>query len=69
LLHLSLGSTGYITPAPLELIFSDVWGSTPFFSDDFYYFIIFVGVHTKYGIILLLRSLMSSLLFINFKLW
>jgi histone deacetylase 1/2 len=48
-LRLSLGPTGHKTSAPLELIFSDVWGPAPLFSSDGYrYFVIFVDVHTKY---------------------
>jgi hypothetical protein len=31
---LSLRPTGYKTIAPLDLIFSDVWGPTPMFSSD-----------------------------------
>jgi histone deacetylase 1/2 len=47
--RLSLRPTGHRTFAPLELIFSDVWGPTPMFSsDDFHYFVIFVDAHTKY---------------------
>jgi len=47
--HLSLRLTGHKTSAPLDLIFSDVWGPAPMFSSDgFRYFIIFIDVHTKY---------------------
>jgi len=47
--RLSLGPTGHKTSAPLELIFSDVWGPTPLFSSDGYrYFVIFVDAYTKY---------------------
>jgi len=47
--RLSLGPTGHKTSAPLELIFSDVWGPAPLFSSDGYrYFIIFVDAYTKY---------------------
>jgi len=47
--HLSLRPTGHKTFAPLELIFSDVWGPASLFSSDGYrYFVIFVDAHTKY---------------------
>ena len=47
--RLSLRPTGHKTYAPLELIFSDVWGPAPLFSSDGYrYFVIFVDAHTKY---------------------
>jgi len=47
--RLSLGPTGHKTSAPLELIFSDVWGPAPLFSSDGYrYFVIFVDAYTKY---------------------
>jgi len=47
--RLSLRPTGHKTSAPLELIFSDVWGPAPLFSSDGYrYFVIFVDAHTKY---------------------
>jgi histone deacetylase 1/2 len=47
--RLSLGPTGHKTFAPLELIFSDVWGLAPLFSLDGYrYFVIFVDAYTKY---------------------
>jgi len=46
---LSLRPTGHKTSAPLELIFSDVWGPAPLFSSDgYHYFVIFVDAHTKY---------------------
>jgi len=46
---LSLGPTSHKTSAPLELIFSDVWGPASLFSsDDYRYFVIFVDTHTKY---------------------
>jgi len=46
---LSLRPTGHKTSAPLELIFSDVWGPAPMFSSDgFRYFVIFVNAHTKH---------------------
>jgi histone deacetylase 1/2 len=36
------------TSAPLDLIFSDVWGPTPMFSfDGFRYFDIFIDAHAK----------------------
>jgi hypothetical protein len=48
-LHLSLRPTGHKTTAPLDLIFSDVWGLAFIFSfDGFRYFVIFVDVHTKH---------------------
>jgi histone deacetylase 1/2 len=41
--------TGHKTTAPLDLIFSDVWGPAPMFSfDGFRYFVIFIDAHTKY---------------------
>jgi histone deacetylase 1/2 len=41
--------TGHKTSAPLDLIFSDVWGPAPMFSfDGFRYFVIFVNAHTKH---------------------
>jgi len=47
--RLSLRPTSHKTSAPLELIFSDVWGPAPLFSMDSYrYFVIFVDAHTKY---------------------
>jgi len=47
--RLSLRPTGHKNSAPLELIFSDVWGPTPMFSSDgFRYFVIFVDAHTKH---------------------
>jgi histone deacetylase 1/2 len=47
--RLSLGLTGHKTYAPLELVFSDVWGPSPMLSTDGYrYFVIFVDVYTKY---------------------
>ena len=47
--RLSLRLTGHKTFAPLDLIFSDVWGPAPMFSfDGFRYFIIFIDAHTKY---------------------
>jgi histone deacetylase 1/2 len=46
---LSLQPTGNKTSAPLDLIFSDVWGPTPMFSSNgFRYFVIFINVHIKY---------------------
>jgi len=48
-LRLSLRPTGHKTTAPLDLIFSDVWGPAPMFSyDGFRYFVIFIDAHTKY---------------------
>jgi histone deacetylase 1/2 len=46
---LSLQPTGNKTSAPLDLIFSDVWGPAPMFSSNgFRYFVIFINVHIKY---------------------
>jgi histone deacetylase 1/2 len=40
---------GHKTSAPLELIFSDVWGPAPVLSSDsFCYFVIFMEAHTKF---------------------
>ena len=40
---------GHKTLAPLELIFSDVWGPSPMLSlDGFRYFVIFFNTYTKY---------------------
>jgi len=48
-LCLSLGPTSHKSSAPLELIFSDVWGLVSIFSsDDFCYFVMFVDVHIQY---------------------
>ena len=66
--HLSLRPTGHKTSAPLDLIFSDVLGPAPMFSSDgFHYFVIFVDAPNTYGIICLLRNLMSFPLFNIFK--
>ena len=47
--RLTLKTTGHQTQAPLDLIFSDVWGPSPMFSSDgFCYFVIFVDAHTKF---------------------
>ena len=47
--RLSLGLTGHQTSAPLDLVFSDVWGPAPMLSSDgFCYFVIFVDAHTKF---------------------
>jgi len=41
---LSLGLTGHKTCAPLELVFSDVWGPSPMLSiDGYWYFVVFFG--------------------------
>jgi len=46
---MSLGSTGHKTFAPLELVFSDVWGHAPMLSSvDFCYFVVFVDAHKKF---------------------
>jgi histone deacetylase 1/2 len=46
---LSLGLTGHKTCAPLELVFSDVWGPSPMLSTYGYrYFVIFVDAYSKY---------------------
>jgi histone deacetylase 1/2 len=46
---LSLRLTSHKTTAPLDLIFSDVWGPAPMFSSDgFHYFIVFVNAPTKH---------------------
>ena len=40
---------GHKSMAPLDLIFSDVWGPAPMFSSyGFRYFVIFINVHTKH---------------------
>jgi len=45
---LSLGPTSHQTSAPLELVFSDVWGPAPMLSSDgFCYFVIFMDAHMK----------------------
>ena len=45
----SLRLTGHKTTAPLDLIFSDVWGLAPMFSfDGFHHFVIFIDAHTKH---------------------
>jgi histone deacetylase 1/2 len=47
--RLPLRPTSHKTTAPLDLIFSDIWGPAPLFSSDgFRYFIIFIDVHTKH---------------------
>jgi histone deacetylase 1/2 len=47
--HPSLKTTGHQTRAPLDLIFSDVWGPFPMLSsDNFCYFVIFVDAYTKF---------------------
>jgi len=69
--RLSLGPTGHKTSAPLELVFSDVWGPAPILSSDgFRYFVIFVDAHIKFiWFILLVPNLMYLMCFINFKFW
>jgi histone deacetylase 1/2 len=48
LCRLTLKTTGHQTLAPLDLIFSDVWGPSPMLSSyGFRYFVIFVDAHTK----------------------
>ena len=40
---------GHQTRAPLDLIFSDVWGPSPMLLfDRFFYFVIFLDAHTKF---------------------
>jgi histone deacetylase 1/2 len=47
--HLTLKTTGHQTLAPLDLIFSDVWGPSPMLSSDgFCYFVIFMDAHTNF---------------------
>jgi histone deacetylase 1/2 len=47
--RLSLKTTGHQTQAPLDLIFSDVWGPSPMLSSDgFCYFVIFMDAHTRF---------------------
>jgi len=47
--RLLLQPMGNKSTAPLDLIFSNVWGLTPMFSfDGFYYFVIFIDVHSKH---------------------
>jgi hypothetical protein len=47
--RLSLGPTSHQTFAPLELVFSDVWGPTLMLSSDgFCYFVIFMDAHMKF---------------------
>ena len=46
---LTLKTTGHQTRAPLDLIFSDVWGPSPMLSPDvFRYFFIFMDAHVKF---------------------
>jgi len=46
---LSLGPMSHKTSAPLELIFSDVWGPTPMLcSNGFRYFVMFLDARTKF---------------------
>jgi histone deacetylase 1/2 len=46
---LPLGLTGHKMSAPLELVFSDIWGPAPMLSSDgFLYFVIFVNAHIKF---------------------
>jgi len=68
-LRLSLGPMGHKTSTPLELIFSDIWGPSPMLSsDDFWYFVIFVDVHTKYIFFSLVAKSDVFNIFTNFKL-
>ncbi|KAF7151058.1 hypothetical protein RHSIM_Rhsim02G0101600 [Rhododendron simsii] len=47
--RLTLSSTGNKSVAPLDLIFSDVWGPSPFLSSDGHkYFVIFLDDFSKY---------------------
>jgi histone deacetylase 1/2 len=47
--HLSVGLTDHQTFAPLEFVFSDVWGPAPLLSSDgFCYFVIFMDAHMKF---------------------
>jgi len=47
--RLTLKTTGHQTQAPLDLIFSDVWGPSPMLSfEGFCYFVIFVDAYTKF---------------------
>jgi histone deacetylase 1/2 len=63
---LSLEPTGHKTYAPLELVFSDVWGPAPILSSDgFCYFVIFVDAYTKF----IWFYPLSVMCFIDFKFW
>ena len=47
--HLTLKTMGHQNRAPLDLIFSDVWGPFPMLSSDgFCCFVIFLDAHTKF---------------------
>jgi len=47
--RLSLKTTGHQTQAPLDLIFSDVWGPSPMLScDEFRYFVISMDAHIRF---------------------
>jgi len=67
--RLSVGPTGHQTSAPLELVFSDVWGPAPLLSlDDFCYFLfLWMRIRNLSGFIPLSSNMMSSVCFINFK--
>jgi hypothetical protein len=51
--RLTLKTTGHQTLAPLDLIFSDVWGPSPMLSSDgFCYFFYFCGCPYKVYLVL-----------------
>ena len=67
--RLTLKTTGHQTQAPLDLIFSDVWGlSLMLSSDSFRYFVIlWMPIQNLFGFILWFQNLMCLLYFINFR--
>ena len=67
--RLTLKTTGHQTQAPLDLIFSDVWGLSPMLSSDsFRYFVIlWMPIQNLFGFILWFQNLMCLLYFINFR--